>query len=482
MPITSLGIGSGLDANSIITQLVAIERRPISQLQTASNKLQTQISAYGQVQAGLDALKTKSEALAKASTFDGVLTTSSDASSVGVKAGTGAQAGSYAVEVLQLATAQSVASQSFASAQATLGAGTVRIELGALSGDDTKPSGKAFTASGGDDIIDLTVGADDTLAQLRDRINEAKKGVSASIVNDASGARLVLRSTQTGEDHAFRITATPTDPTAPGALADLNYEPEQDEVANPMTLAVAAGNAQAMFNGIEVTSSSNTLTNVVDGLTLTFSKVTTAPVTVTTAQDTGSMKKAVQEFASAYNDVRKLLANQTQYDDKNRVAGVLQGDSAARAVQAQLRNLLGGNAGTSTTFARLADIGFDLQSDGTIKTIDTKLDAALAKPTELKKLFAATDPANAGSDGFAVRLKKLAADLNDGILSSRKTGVETRIKSNSKRQEALGDRVDKVEARLRAQYTALDKKMGQLNALSSYVTQQVNAFNRKSDY
>jgi flagellar hook-associated protein 2 len=249
-----------------------------------------------------------------------------------------------------------------------------------------------------------------------------------------------------------------------------------------MAQALAAANAAALVNGVPVSSTTNTLTNLVDGMTLTLKSTTAAPVQITTATDAESVKKKIQDFVDAYNNLNKELAEQTKYDPSSKAAGTLQGDSAAIGLRGTLRNILRANGGTSAVFTRLADIGFDVQRDGSIKLDATKLDNGLANLTELKKLFADSDALVPTNNGIATLMRQQADQVLgvDGSLASRSDGLRTRITANEKRQAALEQRVAQTEARLRAQYTALDAKMGQLTGLSSYVTQQMNLLNNRN--
>ena len=249
-----------------------------------------------------------------------------------------------------------------------------------------------------------------------------------------------------------------------------------------MAQAQAAGNAAATLNNLAITSESNTLSNVLDGMTLTLNKVTTAPVQVTAAQDNTSMRKALDTFVSAYNDLNKLLAEQTKYDAATKAAGGLQGDSAAVGIRAQTRALIGTSSTASTLFTRLSQIGFDLKLDGSLTLNDTKVNNALANVAETKKLFANSDLLVPGNNGIATQMRALADRLigADGTVSTRSEGLRKRIDLNQDRQDLLTDRIAQVEKRLRAQYTALDRTMGQLTGLSSYVTQQFSTNNRNN--
>ena len=459
-PISSPGIGSGLDVNSIISQLLSIERQPIDVLRAKTARIQTQISEYGKLKSAISAFRDASLKLTSNDTWGMTVGTSSDSASVAVTAKTGAAAGGYALEVQTLAKAQSLASGVFASADATPGAGTLRIELGAWGAGQT-----AFTPKAGATAVDITVEATDTLAQVRDKINAANAGVTALVFTDANGSRLLMRSTATGAENAFRtsgVTALAFDPSA-GATA--------------MSQTEAAGNAAATLNGLPIVSASNTLVNLVDGVTLTLGKVTTAPVEIKVVQDNESLKKAVQAFADSYNALNTLLAGQVKYDAATRVAGPLQGDSSAVGMQRQLRALMGTPSGASSVFSRLSDVGLALQKDGSLSVTAAKLDTALANLPELKKVFANTDLGDPGNNGLARQFRMMGDSLLsvDGVITTRSDGLRKRIELNEDQQERLDLRVAQVEKRLRAQYTALDATLGRLSGIGSYVTQQMAA-------
>jgi flagellar hook-associated protein 2 len=249
-----------------------------------------------------------------------------------------------------------------------------------------------------------------------------------------------------------------------------------------MAQALAAANASASLNGLPISSQGNTLSNVLDGLTLTLGQVTTAPVLVEAKNDTESMRKALDTFVTAYNSLNSLIAEQTKYDATSKTAGALQGDGAAVSMRAQLRNLLGTSGSASTMFARLADVGFDVQRDGSIKLDETKLANGLANLGEMKKLFANSDLVTPDNDGIAVKLRMLTDQMLgiDGSISARTEGLRKRIDMNQDRQDQLEVRIAMTEKRLRAQYTALDTQMASLTSLSSYATAQLAALSRSS--
>jgi len=293
----------------------------------------------------------------------------------------------------------------------------------------------------------------------------------------------VLRSSATGEANGFRIGVTDSDGgNSDGlGLSALAFDPSAGILT--MAQALAASNAAATLNGLAISSTSNTLSNVLDGMTLTLNKVTTAPVQVSAAQDDASIRKAMDAFVTAYNDLNKLLAEQTKYDAGSKTAGGLQGDSAAIGIRSQMRAMIGTSSGASTMFSRLGDIGFDVKLDGSIALNDGKVKNALANLSETKKLFANNDLLVPANNGIAVQMRALTDRLIgiDGTVSSRSEGLRKRIDLNQDRQDALTDRIAQVEKRLRAQYTALDRQMGALSGLQGYVTQQLNAFNASNN-
>ena len=476
--ISSIGIGSGLDIESMITQLVAAERAPVTKLQKEATTLQTQLSSYGKLQSGMATLRDAAAALTRPATWGATTGASSDAASVAVSTGSSTLPGSYTLEVQRLASVQSNATGVYASADALVGEGTLHIELGSWSADQS-----SFTPKAGATAVDISVGPPaESLAQLRDKINASGSGVVASVLTDASGARLVLRSASTGEMNGFRIGVTDNDGNNSDGigLSALAFDPSAGILT--MAQALAAANAAASLNGLPISSDSNTLSNVLDGMTLTLGKVTTAPVLVEAKTDTTSIRKALDTFVTAYNDLNKLLADQTKYDSANKTAGTLQGDSATVSMRSQMRSLLGANSGASAMFSRLAEVGFDVQTDGSIKLNETKLSNGLANLGEMKKLFSNSDLATPSNNGIATQLRAMADQVLsiEGSLSTRSEGLRKRIDMNQDRQDQLEDRITLIEKRLRAQYTALDKQMASLNSLSNYVTQQITALNKSS--
>jgi flagellar hook-associated protein 2 len=469
--ISSAGIGSGLDVNSIISQLMAIEQQPLTALQTKAATIQSTVSEYGKIQSDISALNDLSNTLASQTTWQ--QTTASSSSTAVAATTNGSAAATYAVEVQSLASVQTLATAPPVSATSLVGAGNLHIELGTWGAGQT-----SFTANPSATAVDVSVSASDTLSDVRDKINASGAGVTALIMTDASGSRLLLRSNTTGAASAFRTTVTDADGVNNNAsgLSQLAFDPSAG--VSVMTQSQTAANAAATINGLAVSSANNTLANVVDGLTLNLSAQTTGPVTVNVVTDTASIKKTITSFAAAYTAVNALIAGDTKYDPSTQTGGILQGDSSASGLQRSLRTLLGSASSASSVYGHLSDVGLQIQSDGSLTVNSTQLDSALGNLAETKKLFANSNPLDPTQDGFAKRFR-VATDAMltiDGVLTTRTDGLGQQLQRNQTDQSNMQTRLTATEARLRAQYTALDTTMAQLTSQSAYVTQQIAAW------
>ncbi|MBV8034378.1 flagellar filament capping protein FliD [Roseateles sp.] len=477
--ISSTGIGSGIDVDSLIGKLMSLQQQPIKDITTKSSGLQTQLSVYGQVKSALSTLRDAAAKLTSPATWYSVKATSSDTTAVTVASSGTPATGSLSVEVKQLASAQSIAmASSAANTSATVGQGTLTIQLGTWATDaNNNPTG--FTAKSGSSAVDVTIDAGDKLTDIRDKINAANAGVTASIIQDASGARLTITSKNSGESNGFRIQAAPG-PDDTGGLAQLAYDPIGQ--SSGMTLALRAVNARALVNGLPVSSETNALNNTIDGLNILLLKVT-PPVTLSIASDTDAIRKAITDFTAAYNAINAMLRTQTKYDDSTKTAGPLQGDSTAISLVSQLRSIVGGNTTLAGTLTRMADLGLDPGKDGSLGAGGTKLDNALnSKMSDLKTFFMGVDKNDSANNGFATKLRSFVDTVlgSDGSLSSRSKGIQSQIDRNNKRINELSDRNDSMEKRLRAQYSALDSTMSKYNGLSTYLSQQLSMLNKQS--
>ena len=481
--ISSAGIGSGLDVKGIISSLMAVEAQPLTLLQNAATTVQTEISAVGQIQSLTSTLSDKAHALSSTTLWTQSMSNVSDPTVVTADTSTGnAASGDYSVSVQQMAQGQTVTST--VAAGAALTTGTLTIQLGTYSSDGATPPTTSF-ANASAAPVSITIGAGDTsLSAIRDKINAANAGVSASIISDANGSRLSLRSTITGAANGFKITATEDadDGNPATGLSALDFDASTGAANSQLTLNQVALNAQATVNGIAVESATNKLSNISDGLTLTLLKKTDTPVDVTVSADTASMQKAITDFVSAYSALQSYISLQTKYDPGVAVAAgtsrqdsPLTGDASVIGFQNQMRAVVTTSSTTSTMFSRLSDLGIAVQKDGTLSVASsTKLTAALANPSELSKLFSTYGTTNENT-GIAVRFAALADNATsvNGSLFSRSAGLQGELSRNQQQQDDMQTHLDATQTRLTAQYQALDTTMSKMSALSSYVTQQV---------
>ena len=352
--------------------------------------------------------------------------------------------------------------------------GTLNLQLGTWNSN-------AFTA-GSAASVPVTVAASDTMAQIANKINDSGAGVIATVLTDASGDRLMLRSSSTGESAGFRIQATDddsnnTDNNGLSKLAfDLSVTPAYGMGANTYQVGQ---NAKATINGIAITSTTNKFAGAVAGLTIHATEVTTSNVEITATNDKAALTTNIKAFVDAYNAVNKYLADATAYDGTTKKSGDLQGDSTTIGLRNSLRSLLGtGVVGGSYT--RLSNIGLSMGRDGNLTVDAAKLGIALDNPASVKILFAQKN-ADASTNGIARKVKTFADGLLafSGGLNNKVDALAGEVKRNTANQDQVTDRAAAVEKRLRATYTALDTKMAGLTALSTYITQQVQVWSGK---
>jgi flagellar hook-associated protein 2 len=298
--------------------------------------------------------------------------------------------------------------------------------------------------------------------------------VSATVLRDASGERLLMRSTATGTSNSFTVAVTGGDP---GGLERLAFG---NGATGGMTQTQAGLDAQATINNVAITSASNTLDDTVLGLTLTLSQVTTAPVEVEVRADQDAMKKNVQAFVDAYNGLNTMLAEATKYNPDTKTAGSLQGDSTAVGLQNALRGMMR-SVTSSSPFSRLIDVGIEAQQGGKLEIKADKLNAALGNLDGLRALFTSTstDPSQ---QGFGLKVKAFADGLVSatGTLSTKTDSLQGAIKRNSTEQDKVNDRASRAEVRYLAQYNAMDAAVGRLSGLNAFVSQQITLWNQNT--
>jgi len=469
MVISSPGLASGIDIKGIVSQLVALERAPLAQLQNQASGFQSKLSVFGTITSMVSSLGDAGAKLAAAGTFAQVKATSSQTDAVTVSVAEGAVPTALSLEVVSLAKAQSTAS-SAVPVGSGMGTGSLTITLGDWS------SG-TFAAGSSTPVTINVVEGKDTLTDIAAQINGANAGVTATVLRDASGERLLMRSKDTGQALGYQVSASDNNA---GDGKDLGRLAFTSLTGSGMSLTQAGANAVAKVNGITIQSASNTVKDALPGITLNLLKPTTSAADITVSSDKDSMRKSVQAFVDAYNALADMLATSTKYDAATKVKGSLQGDSTAVGLQRAVRNMVRSET-PGGTFTRLSDIGIEIKADGKMSINTTKFDTALEKPSELARLFGATS-ADATSKGFGLKLDAFADGLvaADGTLTSRTASLRSAIDRNSREMDKVVDRASRAEARYLAQYNAMDASVARLNSLNAYVGQQITLWNKNS--
>jgi len=244
-----------------------------------------------------------------------------------------------------------------------------------------------------------------------------------------------------------------------------------------MTTLQTGQNALLEIDGLQIESSSNNTSDILPGLTLNLKQVTTDPIEISVETDNTQIKDNINAFVKAYNDLSDLLKSSLKYDETTKKAGALQGDAITNGIQSTLRSILGSST-TGSTLARLSDAGIEIGKTGTLSVNTTKLDAALTDKANIQNLFGA-DTGSSSTDGIARKLDTFTSSLLDfdGALANKTESLQNSQKRNERDQDKVSERLSLVETRLRRQYAALDGKMGSMQALGSYISQQVASWN-----
>lgn len=456
MAISAGGIGSGLDVNSIVSQLMLAEQRPLNLLQSQEQSFRSRLSAYGTLKSAVSSLETAMKSLAGSTTgFSSHTVSSSNSTILGASSTGKVAAGTYTIQVTQLAQQQKLTSAGVADPAASLGSGSLRLAVGPELDIEVTPK-------------------EHSLLGIRDAINAAKAGVTATVVNDgsANGNRLVLTANQTGAANTIRLTAN--DPS----LAQFNYDPANPvayDAANPpagMSQLQEARDAKLTVDGLAVTKPSNQVGDAIQGVSLKLNELTKdTPVTVTVARDAGTIKNSVASFVKAYNALNQSVSSLTAYNPNSKAAGALQGDSAANAILTRMRAELTKAVEGAGALRTLSDIGVAIQKDGSLKVDDAKLQTAIDKNFDsIATLFTA-------EDGYATRLAAMAGDIvaDKGVIDSRTEGLDESLKHIAKRKDDMSVRLEAIEERYRKQFGALDAALASMQNTSAYLTQQLAA-------
>jgi flagellar hook-associated protein 2 len=402
MAISSPGIGSNLDVNSIVTQLMQVEQRPLTVLNSKEASYQAQLSAYGSLKGGLSAFQTAVRGLNDLSKFNAFKATSSDSAVASSSSSSIAAAGSHSLDVSQLAQSQKLVAAGQASATAAVGTGvstTLTFDFGTVSGGALTAydavlgtggtyAGSTFTSNGAG-VKTVTIDStNNSLTGIRDAINSAKIGATASIVNDGgtSPYRLVLSSDSVGKSNSLKISVS-----GDAAISSLvSHDPAGTQ---NLQESVTAKNTELTVDGVFVSKASTSVTDVIQGVTLNVLKIGTTTVSI--ARDSASVKSAVDGFVKAYNDVSKTLNDVSAYDATTKQAAILQGDSTVRSIQGRLRAVLNTPLAGGGAFSNLSQIGVTFQKDGSLAVDASKLQSAIdSNFSDIAGVFAATGRAS----------------------------------------------------------------------------------------
>jgi len=431
--ISSPGIGSGINVNQLVSQLVAAERAPQEQrIARRETDARADLAAFNQIKTALSSLRTAANALDGTSGVAARKTTIQADAGFTASATSTAALGRYSIEVESLATAQKRQS----------GPVTSSADLGGT---------LSFTV--GTETFNVALGATNTITELRDAINTATggKGLSATVVNGDAGNVLVLNAAKAGTAGAITINAT-------GSIATFT---------NGLAVTTTATDAVVKVDGVTRTADSNRLTDLIDGVTLDLTKAQdNSTFTLDIVADNANVRTAMQSFVGAYNAALTQLRNASAYNAESRTGGPLLGDAAVRGLQQQLRGAIG------DAFDELSAIGIRSSKDGSLSIDVSKFDAALAtNPAAVERLF---DKERVGSLGavLSARLEGAVAP-NTGLLDARTKALNDRLQGLLSDRERLDVRISRIEDNYRRQFTALDGLVAQLQSTSSFLTQEL---------
>ncbi len=445
MPITAAGVGSGLDIETIVTQLMSLERQPLFNLQQKEYETEAQISDFGSLKSAVSSFKDAMDELGSVDKFRVYASASSDEDVATVTADSSAANGTYDIDIQRLA-------QHHKQGSSALAGGTT---FGGTSGDSL-----SFTVDGESMSIDLSTAMD--MQALRDAINDASDnpGVNATIINAGDGNQhLVLSASDSGYDKRVELSYAGSVNAGTFGFSTMNKN-ESGAVMSDLTKLGAA----FTIDGIAATAADNEVSEVVDGLTLELKAVGTSTLSVN--RDTEAIEASAQAFVDAYNGVVKKV--------DSLASGNIGNDGALRSVVSQLRSVLNEEAsGLSGSFSTLSELGIKTNAKSGELELDSSefQDALDADFSAVSSLFADA------TSGYATRFLSVAENLldTDGILESRIDSLEDRVSGYQGRQSAIEANLEFKEKALRSRYAALDVLIGNLNSTSSFLAAQLSS-------
>lgn len=452
MSISSPGIGSGLDINSLVSQLVAAEgSATANRLNIREAEYLADVSAYGSLKSALSIFQSAVQELQDVTDFQVRSVTSSDSDVFTATADETADVSQYGIEVVQLAQANKL------------------ITTGGFASTDVVGGG-TLTFTQGTDSFSVVVGATDTLTDIRDAINSAtdNSGLKAAIINVDDGLggteqKLVFTADETGLDNAITITAVDDDLNNADALGLSRLV--NANLAEP----AAALDGKIKVDEQLISSSNNTFTSVIDGITINAVAVG-AGEKLTVAEDKAVVELKIEQFITNYNGLVDTFNALGSYDSTTDTAGILLGDSVLRGAQQSIRQEISSSvSGLTGSFSTLAELGITTDDTGKLSINSTKLNEALDSSfDQVGELFAA-------SNGIANTLDTIIEGYIgfNSIIESRTDGLKERVEGITEQREALDRRLLSVESRLLKQFSAMDAIVNSLQNQSSFLTQQL---------
>ena len=393
--ITSTGIGSGLDIESLVTQLVAAERDPVeSRLVNNEFQFTSELSALGQFQGALSSVESALGSLATLSTFRSLNASSSNQDALTVTASSSATPSSYQVGITQLAQAHSLATTNFSSLEQEIGTGTLTIRFGTtdyVPEDPGPESYNSFSINAESDTLSIDIDStNNTLEGIRDAINAENGDVNAVIVNDGDGFRLLLTSANEGGANSIQVSVEDTGDLNNTDTAGLSALAFNQDATN-LQQTVTAQDAIFSINGLSISNDSNTVTEAVEGVSLELNEITESDARVSVTRDTAAVSEAINGFLEAYNNFNQTVDQLAGFDVESGTGGILQGDFTVRSIEGRLRSLIGGEVtGVSGSFRFLSEIGITTDASGNLSLDQSRLNEVLAEdPSGVADLFAA---------------------------------------------------------------------------------------------
>lgn len=443
------GLYSGLDVNSMVDALVNAERAPIeSRLNRSEEAYNVELSAIGQLKSSLEAFQSQISSLNSVEGLSPRAFSISDEAIIGASVTSAAAEGSYTFTVEQMASRHQLVSQSIAEGS-TIGTGTA-----------------SFTVNGEIFSVAITAGSD-TLSGLRDAINSStdNKHVQAVIINDSGQQRLMLTSRESGADYAINadFSGLVGGTSSMGTLTEL--QPAQDAV-------IKFGNGAS---AITITSSDNTLENLVDGLSIDLKGVSATPVTLEVSLDRESVKSSIESFVEAWNTLKSTFDDLTDYNGVT--AGALNGDAQARLLESQLRRELSGLMGADgDPFRTLGDLGLKTTSTGELTIENSRLDDALNSNFDELALVLG------GDNGLMARLEQNLSGYmgTDGSIASREDRINESLRDISDDRADLEVRLERVQSYYQQQFLAMENLLASLSSTSQWLTNNLSSINNSN--